>query len=251
MLLLHGIYGAGRNWNRVAKDFVTQCPEWGVIPVDLRGHGRSETGAPPHTLGACVDDLMGLINSIAHPVEAVLGHSFGGKVALMLGDRHASGIDTVFVIDSTPDARQPDGSAWAMLEVLRSEPGPFQERSEAIAAVEARGYANPVAQWMATNLVADDQGALVWRPDADVMEALLRDFFDTDAWPVLEAAVGPVIHMVRATESSLLTPEARERIEAAGLTADRVHLHDVEGGHWLNADNPEALERLLTTTLGQ
>ncbi len=250
MLLLHGIYGAGRNWNRVAKDFVTACPDWGVIPVDLRGHGRSETGDPPHTLAACVQDLMGLIASFDHPVEAVLGHSFGGKVALLLGDRPASGIDTVFVIDSTPDQREPDGSAWAMLEVLRGAPGPFGERSEAIVAVEARGYANPVAQWMATNLVANEAGELVWRPDAGVMEALLRDFFETDAWPVIEAAVGPEIHMVRATESSLLTPEAQERIEAAGLAGDRVHLHHVEGGHWLNADNPEAVERLLTGVLG-
>lgn len=249
MILLHGIFGAGRNWNRVARDLVTALPEWGVIPVDLRAHGRSETGTPPHTLSACVDDLMGLISELGLPIEAVLGHSFGGKVALLLGDRPEAGIERVFVIDSTPDARPPSGSAWAMLKVLRDSPGPFAERSDGIAAVESHGYANPVARWMATNLVSDDDGALIWRLDPDVMEALLMDFFETDAWPVIEAAVGPEIHMVRASESSLLTPEAIERIESAGLIADRVWLHHVEGGHWLNADNPEALNRLLVDSL--
>ena len=85
-----------------------------------------------------------------------------------------------------------------------------------------------------------------WR---DQMEALLRDFFRTDAWSAVEGAHGPEVHLIQATESSILTPEAVNRIETAGLTSGRVHLHRVRGGHWLNADNPDALVELLVEGL--
>lgn len=250
MFLLHGIYGAGRNWNRVARDVVAARPDWGVIPLDLRGHGRSEPGVPPHTLDACVDDLLRLRDALGHPVDAVLGHSFGGKVALLLGDRPEAGISSVVVIDSTPDARAPEGSAWGMLRVLRGAPGPFADREAGIAAVEGFGYDRPVAQWMGTNLEPAPGGnGLRWRLDAAQMEALLRAFFARDAWPVLEAAVGPEIHMVRATRSRILTPAAIERIEHAGAVTGRVRLHEIEGGHWLNADNPAAVTALVAEVL--
>ena len=249
MLLLHGIYGAGRNWNRVAKDLVDRRPDRGVIPVDLRGHGRSGAGTPPHDLDACVADLLELRATLDVRVDAILGHSFGGKVALLYGDRPEAGVDTVFVVDSTPDARPPGGSAWDMLGVLRRTPGPFADRAAGIEAVEAAGYDHAVAQWMSTNLVSDGSGGLVWRLDPDQMEALLRDFFARDAWPVLEAAAGPQIHLLRATESTLLTPEARDHAATLGTAGGRVHLHDVPGGHWLNADNPDAVVDLLAEYL--
>ena len=83
------------------------------------------------------------------------------------------------------------------------------------------------------------------------MEALLRDFFRTDAWPAVEGAHGPRIHLIQATESSILTPEAVARAENAGHATGRGAVHRVEGGHWLNADNPDALVALLTEDLGR
>src|SRR5688572_5423493 len=57
LLLTHGIYGAGANWRAIAKKLVAQRPEWGVLLVDLRQHGRSESGESPHTIAAAADDL--------------------------------------------------------------------------------------------------------------------------------------------------------------------------------------------------
>ncbi len=248
LFVLAGIYGAGRNWNGVSRAVVRTRPDWGVVAVDLRGHGSSPTMTPPHTLTACVADLAALAAALPTPPEAILGHSFGGKVALLYGDDPDHGVRSTWVVDSTPDAGRPRGSAWAMLEVLRRAPGPFETRDDGIAAVKAHGYATPVARWMGTNLVPGEAG-FEWRLDPDQMEALLQDFFATDAWSALEGAHGPDVHMIRATESSVLTPAAKDRIESIGLTSGRVHLHEVAGGHWLNADNPEALEALLNQDL--
>src|SRR5205085_6580304 len=60
LLLTHGIYGAGSNWRSIARKLNERRPEWGVVLVDLRQHGRSEPGEPPHTIAACADDLRAL-----------------------------------------------------------------------------------------------------------------------------------------------------------------------------------------------
>ena len=58
------------------------------------------------------------------------------------------------------------------------------------------------------------------------------------------------MHVVQATASDILDEAACGRVEAAGERTGRVFLHRVEGGHWLNAENPAALVTLLGGGLG-
>ncbi len=246
MLLLHGIYGAGRNWGSVARRLVRARPAWSVVLVDLRSHGRSPRMAP-HTVEACADDLLRLERTLEGAAEAVLGHSFGGKVALLHARRRCPA--QLWIIDSAPGAGRPGGGAWRMLGVLRRHPGPFGSRAEVVAAVEAEGFAPLVANWMATNAVRTPDG-LAWRLDPDEMEAYLRDYFRTDAWDIAESPPrGTAIHFVKALGSSVLGERDVARIRAAGGGTGRVFLHEVQGGHWVNTENPGAIHDLLTRTL--
>ena len=249
LYVLHGIFGSGRNWASVMRRFTTAKPEWAARLIDLRQHGDSQGFAPPHTIEAAARDLDELATESAESPAAILGHSFGGKVALMYAREHARTIDQVWVIDSTPDARTPDGSAWEMLGLLREMPAEFDSRDQLVQLLRERRLSVPLAQWMATNLAQDEDGRYRWRFDLDALEELLRAFFDVDLWGVLEDPPGQAqIHMVKAKESSILTPEAVRRIEQLS-TSGRVHLHLVDGGHWVNADNPDALLALMTQHL--
>lgn len=250
IFVLHGIYGAGRNWASVLRRVVRERPEWGAVLIDLRQHGGSQGFAPPHTIDAAAADLHDLADHLGIEPDAVLGHSFGGKVALLYAREAADELRQVWVIDSTPEVREPDGSAWSMLNLLRSLPGPFASRDELIDALEGHGMNRGVAQWMATNLESVDDG-YAWRFDFDAMEALLLSFFEADAWEVVEQPPGSLeVHLVKAEASSVLDGEALARVEAAAAAADaRTFLHRVAGGHWVNAENPDAIERLLVQML--
>lgn len=243
LFILHGIYGAGRNWGSVARELVRRHPEWGVLLVDLRQHGASQGFPPPHTIAAAAADLDRLADATVRP-DAVLGHSFGGKVALAFAASDPPSLEQVWMIDSTPSAREPGGSAWEMLAAIRALPDRFDSRDAFVDSLVAHGFDAPVARWMATNLERGDDG-LRWRFDPDAMEALLRDFFRTDLWPVLERPHGAVVHAVRADRSSVLSQEDTARVQAA----DRAVLHTVASGHWVNADNPDALLALLDAHL--
>jgi esterase len=249
LLVLHGIYGSGRNWGTIARRLVEARPEWGALLVDLRNHGQSRGFAPPHTLMASAADVDRLVESLDFHAAAVMGHSFGGKVALAYAQHHGEGLRQVWVMDSTLATREPEGSAWRMIETIRALPPEFASRAEAVEGIQAAGYGEPVAQWMAINL-EPVEGRYRWRIDLDVMEEMLRDFFQTDLW---EAVVHPPgeaeIHIVKATESNSLDEESERRVEMAGTANGRVYLHRLEGGHWINTDNPQGVIDLLRSHL--
>jgi esterase len=249
ILFLHGIYGSGRNWGTIARQLVDRRPEWGVVLVDLRMHGRSQDFEPPHTVEAAATDLEALADRLEGRIGAVLGHSFGGKVALQYGADRPDGLAQVWVIDSTPATREPEGSAWQVLETVRALPDRFDSREEAVRKLEERGYPTGMAQWLATNLERDGDG-YEWRLEWDAMEALLQDFFRTDLWPVVENPPGEVeIHFVKADDSETLDAEAVERVEGIVGETRHLHLHRLAGGHWLHADNPKGILHLLEERL--
>jgi len=259
IVLLHGIYGRGRNWAAIARGLAARRPEWAAALVDLRLHGASPAFEPPHTVAACAADVRDRIaraDDWPAPVEAVVGHSFGGKVALaLLADGAAPSpsprpsLAQVWIVDSSPAAGEPAGTAWRMLGLARALPQRVATRAEAIDGLTAGGITPDVAAWMASNLRRDGDG-LVWALDWDAMEALLRDFFARDLWPIVEAPPpGVALHFIKATESSRLSEEACARLESAGRATGRVHLHRVEGGHWIHADNPTVVTALLADAL--
>lgn len=253
--VLHGIFGAGRNWRAVARRLAGSRPEWGVLLVDLRMHGQSGGFEPPHTLSACVRDLERLRGAAGRPPAALLGHSFGGKVALAALDEGAlggpGGRDArrqAWVVDSTPEASEPGGSAVRMLEAVRRTPGPFDSREEAADALVRRGFGRPVARWMTTNLERTD-GRFRWARDWDAMEELLEDFFRRDLWDVVEdPPAGWEVRFLEA-EDSAVSEETRERVERTAREGGRVEVHRLPGGHFLNADSPDEVADLLAGEL--
>jgi esterase len=249
LLVLHGIYGSGRNWATIARRLVEERPDWGVILPDLRLHGASPGFHPPHTLAAAAGDVAALIESQGLNVSALLGHSYGGKVALALARDHGEGIVQTWVIDSTLEVREPSGSAWRLIEAVRSLPRRFSSREELVEGLSGHGYPAPLANWLGMNLQRDGDG-LSWKLDWDGVEEMLRDYFVRDLWSVVEdPPEGMAMHVVRAGDSDSIGDGDAARIRRAGERTGATHLHVVEGGHWINVDNPAAVVDLLSRQL--
>jgi esterase len=249
LYLLHGIFGSGRNWGSVARRLVDERPEWGVVLVDLRLHGGSVGFTPPHTVERCSADLLRLEEELGFSATALLGHSYGGKIALHHARDHFEGLRQVWVMDSTLRTGEPAGTPWEMLGMVRSLPDFFATREELVEAMVEHGHARGVGQWLGMNLERKD-GGFRWKLDWDGVEEMLRDYFRADVWPVIdEPPPGVEIDVVRATESSAVDADAQQRIARAGGRTGRVHLHEVQGGHWLNVDNADAVLKLLTRHL--
>lgn len=245
-IFLHGIFGMGRNWTQFARQLVGRRPELGAVLVDLRLHGHSKGFPPPHTLSACAEDVEALAGQLSGPVSAVVGHSFGGKVALVLADRRRLPLERVFVLDSTPEAGRSATPVMAVLQAMQAVPMPAASRAEVVSALRGEGLSEPIAQWLATNVEGVGK-SFVWRFDFAGLQSLIESFFQSTLWHVLEDPSCPRCHLVKAASSDVLNYEALARIthlqalDPAHVTLDEV----VDAGHWLHVDNPGALLELL------
>jgi esterase len=248
LALTHGIYGAGSNWRSVARKLTELRPEWGVVLVDLRQHGRSEAGEPPHTLAACAGDLAALFGELGG-VRALAGHSFGGKVAL--ATRARCDLDQTWVLDASPSRRpaDPSGTVMRVLETMERRPRGWARRDDFVAAMiqggEGGGVDEGLARWLAMSLVPEPSGTLALRFDFAALREMLADYHAADLWDALEAPGGGV-EVVVAERSPVLTAADRGRLAAA---PPHVHVHGVDAGHWLHIEAPAAVVELFAQRL--
>jgi pimeloyl-ACP methyl ester carboxylesterase len=245
LVLTHGIYGAGSNWRGIARKVVERRPDWGVILVDLRLHGRSEAGEPPHTVQAAAEDLRAVITE---EVAAIAGHSFGGKVVLAARALAPATVLQTWMFDSSPSAREAeDSSVVRVLELMERLPRVWVKRDDFVATVVAEGHDLALAQWLAMNIVPDANGTLVNRLDLPAMRSLLESYYETDLWDVaFDGALPGSLEMVIADRSRTVSEADRARLAQA---PPHVHVHHIDAGHWLHIEAPASVVELLVLSL--
>ena len=251
LLVLHGLLGRGNNWRSVARSLVTARPGWGAALVDLRMHGDSQGFTAPHTVQAAADDLDALASNLPGPVQGVLGHSLGGKVALAWATR-ARGLAHAVVLDSSPGPRAAgEGSETTreVLQVLRALPAVLPTREDFVARVEAAGQSPALAAWLAMNLRRHDAG-YAFGLNLDAMESLFQDVLVRDDWPVVTAPPpGLRLSFILGGRSTTVQGEAAQRLSALA-SEGRLGLTVLpEAGHWLHVDDPSGTVQAVTQAL--
>lgn len=94
ILAIHGLTGHGRRWGIIAD----RLPELAIVAPDLLGHGRSTWDAP-WSIDANVALLAALLRESADGPVVVVGHSFGGAIALNLAAAHPELVSSLVLLD--------------------------------------------------------------------------------------------------------------------------------------------------------
>ena len=95
LLCLHGVTSWGGRFRRLAEE---RLGGFHVFAPDLRGHGVSDW-EPPWNLGAHVGDLVDTLDALHLERIDVVGHSFGGRLALELAARRPERVDRLVLLD--------------------------------------------------------------------------------------------------------------------------------------------------------
>jgi esterase len=239
LLVLHGLLGRGGNWRSFTRALVEAHPAWGGALVDLRMHGESTGFPPPHTVEAAAVDLDAVAASLPGPVQAVLGHSLGGKVALAWAARR-KGLSHAFLLDTNPGPR-PAGrgseTTSEVLSVLGRLPLVWPSREAFVAEVQAAGQPLFMARWLAMNLVRTE-GGFAFGLELPAMESLFLDVLTRDDWAVLESPPpGLRFNVILGGRSTTVHEEDLQRLERLAA-AGRLRLTVLkEAGHWVQVDD--------------
>src|SRR5688572_26549303 len=81
LVLLHGIMGSKKNLKNFADRLRHEHPSFAVVVFDLPNHGESSKGWSPFDIYSVAEIIANGCMNVAS-VETIVGHSFGGKVAL-------------------------------------------------------------------------------------------------------------------------------------------------------------------------
>ncbi len=86
VLLLHGLTASGGlNWFQCFDDL---SKHFGVLAMDMRGHGRGLRSSRRFRLADCADDAAALLDVLDIDQAIVVGYSMGGPIAQLLWHRH-------------------------------------------------------------------------------------------------------------------------------------------------------------------
>ena len=99
LVIAHGLFGSARNWSAIAKRLALHRR---VIAVDMRNHGESPR-SPEHGYAALAGDLAETIAGHGGRAD-VLGHSMGGKAAMVLALTAPAAVRRLIVADMAPVA---------------------------------------------------------------------------------------------------------------------------------------------------
>jgi len=259
VVMMHGILGSKANWNTPAKRLLERIGSrgWRVLLLDHRSHGQSPVGAPPHCIDACAADVEETLQATGvtdFDEVVVCGHSFGGKVALMLAQKRlAAGACPpcmTWVLDCPPgkakaQACAKDQSPGHVLQFLEDVHGrgPFADRAALIQTLMEE-LQQPVALWVAQSSKAVT-GGVELSYDLSAVRLMYDDFCAHDMFDVLEdgrAAVGFVI----AGRNKAWNIDTLERLERCGANVRVVRLED--SGHNVHVDDLAGLLDVLEPT---
>lgn len=231
VVILHGLFGSGRNWRSIAQRLAMHHR---VVAFDLRNHGASPW-AEGMSYGIMVEDLRASLRARGIEHAALLGHSMGGKVAMLTALLHPAEVDRLVVVDIAPVRNPPDLLGY--VQALRAvEPrgvtrrGAVDERlAEAIPDAAERAF-------LLQNLVIDD-GKARWRLNLAEIERQFSCILDFPDLPAGNAYRGPTLFIAGA-RSGYIRAEQEPAIRRLFPQARIIRI--AGAGHWVHAEQPEA-----------
>ena len=232
LLIVHGLYGSGRNWGVIAKRL---SDERHVVTVDMRNHGSSPHH-DTHSYPEMAQDLAEVITHLGGPVD-ICGHSMGGKAVMMLALTRPELLRRVIVADIAPVAY---GHTQQMfIDAMRGvDLSRVERRSDAEAQLAEAGVERALQSFFTQSL---DVPGKRWRLNLDALEAEMPKII---GWPddVSGQFAGPTL-LLSGGASDYVQPEHREAIKALFPQARFAKIPGA--GHWLHAEKPREFEATL------
>lgn len=235
LVFLHGLFGSKTNFNSIAKALAQQTGRR-VLTVDARNHGDSPH-SPDMSYEAMIQDLQDLLPQLGLAPCVLIGHSMGGKTAMLLALQRPELVERLVVVDISPVNTITSSNFPAYMAAMKATDIPEKmSRSSARRLADKKLSSiiqdTAVRAFLLTNLVEAD-GRFVWRVNLD---ALAQHVDEIMAFPPQqESYPGPTLFLLGG-KSDFVHPSHHPEIKRLFPGAQIQTVPDA--GHWVHADRP-------------
>ena len=241
IVILHGLFGSSDNLGSIARELADPAEQsvaaFDVYLVDLRDHGRS-----PHTTAASYPlmaaDVHGLVEKLELKNIVLVGHSMGGKTAMLFAQRWPELLKRLVVIDISP--KEHANNQDYIVQALRTadlSPGRTRKEVETRLAQQVREPG--VVQFLLKSLYWKGEDQLAWRMNVELLE---RDM-DKILGPIGPETVRVSTLFIRGGQSDYIL---REDLPAIKEQFPNSRVETISfAGHWVHAQAPDEVVELI------
>jgi pimeloyl-ACP methyl ester carboxylesterase len=234
----HGLFGQGKNWTTVARAIAS---DHRVLLVDMPNHGRSAWTDRFDYVD--VADRVARLFDADDPV-ALVGHSMGGKAAMVLALRHPELVERLCVVDVSPVDYEAGSEFAAYIAAMQAlDLASVQHRRDADAALAEAVPSPTVRSFLLQNLRRTDEG-WSWQPNLDLLG---RDLAALGGWPEAALAGHPPYQgrtlWIAGANSSYVEDEYAAEMDRWFPRNRRVTIKGA--GHWVHSEQPEVFTEVL------
>ena len=228
IMIIHGLYGSGRNWGVIAKRL---SDKFYVVTIDLRNHGESPW-FDSHNYHDMADDLVKVITSL-NIRPNIIGHSMGGKAAMVLALKNPDLVERLLIADIAPVTYKHDQSKFieAMQKIDLSK---IERRSDAIMALSNYVEDKSLQNFFTQSL---DLKTKTWKLNLDILSSEMHEIL---GFPQIDGKFSGHTLFFKGEKSEYIRAEHREIINSLFIKARFATLKDA--GHWLHAEKPREFE---------
>ena len=233
-MIVHGLYGSARNWGVISKRL---SDEREVFAIDQRNHGDSlwrETQSYFDMAG----DLQEFLKHFGS--MAVLGHSMGGKAAMVLSILDSNLVEKLIIADIAPVSYSHDNTQYirAMKKIQLDR---LATRTDAIMQLEESVPEPELRSFFAQSI---DLKNKKWKLNLDVLE---REMEKIISFPQLPGQYEKASLFLSGALSNYLQITHRPSIKKLFPKAKFAKIPNA--GHWLHAEKPREFEAAVRTFL--
>jgi pimeloyl-ACP methyl ester carboxylesterase len=238
VVFCHGLFGQGKNWTQIGKALAASHR---VTLVDLPHHGRSPWTDEFDFL-SIADSVAGLL-SPDDPVTLV-GHSMGGKVAMLVALRRPELVARLCVVDVSPVDYGAGREFAAYIQAMQQiDLDRIEQRAEADAALVEAVPSATVRGFLLQNLRREGDG---WRWQVN-LDVLGEELAEVSGWPEEQlAGVAPYdkpVLWISGARSDYVRDEYAAAMDRWFPRNRRVVVKDA--GHWVHSEQPEVFVEVL------
>ncbi|KAL4907455.1 hypothetical protein BDW74DRAFT_149199 [Aspergillus multicolor] len=245
IVFLHGLFGSKQN-NRSISRALARDLKREVYIVDLRNHGNSFHDAE-HNYPVMADDVAEFIHEQGLSKPVLIGHSMGAKAAMTVALNAPELVSALIPVDNAPvNAPLRTDFGKYIKGMQQVESANVTKQSDADKILQEYEEALPIRQFLLTNLVRSEDSTMKFRVPLSTLGSSLRAMGE---FPFSEPGnvkyEGPTL-VVRGTKSPYVSEDTFPAIKAFFPNS---RVADVEAGHWLISENPEAFRKAVVEFL--